>query len=217
MIKQRFLNNMEFRIPVTFSGLQKLKKKSKSFLPLARKKGSNLSKYFKNIDLDLNGEEYLAICFRNSAIAFVISLIISGLILFLFKIKIFYLLAIVIGILFAIFIFSVQVNYPKVYNTRKQKNIEKNLIPALEDMLVQLNSGIPLFNILVNVSSSGYDELSEEFKKAAKKINVGVPQVEVLEELGEKNSSIFFRRTLWQLSNGMRSGSDISIIMKESI
>jgi len=95
--------------------------------------------------------------------------------------------------------------------------MEKNLIPALGDILVQLNSGVPLFNILVNISSSDYGELSEEFKKAVKKINAGLPQVEVLEELGEKNSSIYFKRTLWQISNGMRAGSDISVVISESI
>jgi pilus assembly protein TadC len=50
-----------------------------------------------------------------------------------------------------------------------------------------------------------------------KKINSGMPQIEVIEELGEKNPSVFFRRALWQISNGMRAGSDISIIIRESI
>jgi len=35
--------------------------------------------------------------------------------------------------------------------------------------------------------------------------------------LGEKNSSLFFRRTLWQISNGMKAGGDISIIIHDSI
>jgi len=90
-------------------------------------------------------------------------------------------------------------------------------MPALEDMLVQLNSGVPLFDILVNISSSDYGEISNEFKRAVKKINAGMPQVEVLEQLGEKNSSIYFRRTLWQISNGMKSGSDISEVIKGSL
>ena len=73
------------------------------------------------------------------------------------------------------------------------------------------------FNILVNISSSDYGELSEEFKKVVRKINAGLPQIDVLEQLGENNSSIFFKRTLWQLSNGMRAGSDISRVIVESI
>ena len=74
-----------------------------------------------------------------------------------------------------------------------------------------------MFSILVNISASDYGALSTEFRKAVIKINTGRTQVEVLEELGEKNSSVFFRRTLWQISNGMKAGSDISIIIRESI
>ena len=84
-------------------------------------------------------------------------------------------------------------------------------------MVVQLNSGVPLFSIMINISSSNYGKLSDEFKKIVIKINTGYPQIEVLEEAGEKSSSLFFRRTLWQISNGMKAGSDVSIVIKESI
>jgi len=83
--------------------------------------------------------------------------------------------------------------------------------------MIQLNSGIPMFNIMANIASSGYGELSVEFRKAVTKINAGMPQLKVLEDLGDNNSSPYFRRTLWQLSNGMRSGSDISAVIDESI
>ena len=128
-----------------------------------------------------------------------------------------FLISLILAFILSFFVYANQRAYPRIYNTRRIKNIEKNLIPALGDMLVQLNSGIPLFSILVNISSSSYGELSEEFKKAVKKINAGFPQMEVLEELGETNSSIYFKRTLWQISNGMRAGSDISIVIDESI
>jgi len=84
-------------------------------------------------------------------------------------------------------------------------------------MLVQLSSGVPLFSILVNISTSSYGELSEEFKKIIRKINAGLPEVEVLDEVGEKSSSILFRRVLWQISNGMKAGSDIFIVIKNNI
>ena len=70
---------------------------------------------------------------------------------------------------------------------------------------------------MVNISSAGYEELSGEFKKAVRKINAGFPQIEVLEELGEKNVSLYFRRTLWQISNGMKAGSDIALVIRDSI
>jgi len=126
-------------------------------------------------------------------------------------------LAAVLSIVFALFVFVARLMYPKLYSARRQKDLERNLLSALDDMLVQLNSGVPLFTILVNISSSDYGSLSDEFKSIVRQINAGVPQAVVIEQAGEKNPSIFFRRTLWQISNGMRAGSDISIIVKDSI
>jgi len=127
------------------------------------------------------------------------------------------LFGILVGIAFSFFLFFSQIVYPYIYVSKRQKNIERNLIPALSDMLVQLNSGIPLFSILVNISSEDYEELSKEFKKAVKRIGAGEPEAMVLDDLGRKNPSSFFRRTLWQISSGMKSGADMSIVIQESM
>ncbi|MCU0642182.1 MAG: type II secretion system F family protein [archaeon] len=209
---------MIFKIPFTFSSPEILKKKSRFISSrLKHKKTSRLSDYLRNSDASLTREEYLAICIRSFLITFISLYIIFSTLCFFIGASAFCLVALAISLPIAGFMLFSQLMYPKVYSTKKQKDIEKNLIPALEDMLVQLNSGIPLFTILVNISSSGYGELTTEFKRAVKKINSGMPQIDVLEELGEKNISPYFRRTLWQISNGMRAGSDISIIIKESI
>lgn len=210
---------MEFHVPFSFAtSLDKLKKRSlflKKFV--GHKKSSKLKEYLANSDVSITREEYLAICISGFLVSFVIFLILSSTILLLLAVKNSILFAFLLSLIFSTFVFFSRYIYPKVYSTRKLKEIDKNLIPALEDMLVQLNSGIPLYSILVNISSADYGALSEEFKKAVKKINAGLSQAEVLEEIGEKNLSIFFRRTLWQISNGMKSGSDISIIIEESI
>lgn len=209
---------MIFKIPFTFSNIERLKKRAKPFIPLFKhRKESKLAEHLKSCDIPLTREEYLAICLRSSLIMFLSCYVLFSTIFFVANLNLFFLIALPIALAISAFAFFSQVLYPKVYSSRKEKEIEKNIIPALEDMLVQLNSGIPLFTILVNISSSEYGELSSEFKKVVKKINSGMPQIEVLEELGEKNSSIYFRRTLWQISNGMRAGSDISVIIKESI
>ena len=209
---------MKFQIPFTFSSPEKLKHNSRFFVQFFKhKKDSRIGEYLKNIDIALSRQEYLSICTRTAVIFFSIVFILASTAFFIFNVKYFYFISIAIALPIALFAFFSQAIYPRAYSARKEKDIDKNLIPALEDMLVQLNSGIPLFTIMVNISSSGYGELSSEFKKVVKKINSGMPQIEVIEELGEKSPSVFFRRTLWQLSNGMRAGSDISIIIKESI
>jgi flagellar protein FlaJ len=173
--------------------------------------------YLENANVDMTREEYLAIVLRGTIFAFFISLVSLTTIFFILSLSNPFLLGFVFCLLITFGVFAMQAGYPALYDSRKQRNIEKNLVSALNDIYVQLNSGIPLFSILVNISNSDYGELSVEFKKAIKKINAGVPEIQVLEEMGEKNASPYFRRALWQLSNGMRAGSDISIIIKESI
>ena len=100
---------------------------------------------------------------------------------------------------------------------KRIRAIEKNLMPALQNILIQLNSGVPAFNILVNISSGKYGDLSKEFGKAVREINAGKSQVDALEEMATNNPSMLFRRAIWQLVNGMKAGGDISAVMAEII
>lgn len=209
---------MKFHIPFTISRIQRLKQRSHLVsLWISRKRHSKLEEYLITADVPLTREEYLGTSFISFAITFIIVYLLATTALVITNTSNTFVLGLGIAALAGLFIMFSQLVYPKVYASRRQKNIEKNVIPALEDMLVQLNAGVPLFNILVNISSSDYNELSVEFKKAVKEINAGRPQVEVLDELGKKNSSQYFRRALWQISNGMKAGSDISIVVKETM
>jgi archaeal flagellar protein FlaJ len=207
---------MEFKIPFTFSDTIKLKKRSSFFISRVKPK-KKADENFKKLEFGLTREEYLGICNRSFVINFFSLFVLSNIILFFLSINIYYIYSFGIAILFSGFVFFSQMMYPRIYMSRKQKEIEKNLLPALEDISIQLNSGISIFNIMVNISGGDYGALSEEFKKAVKKINAGVPESEALNYLGKLNSSVFFRRTLWQMSNGMNAGSDMGIVIKDSI
>src|SRR3989344_2401121 len=80
-----------------------------------------------------------------------------------------------------------------------------------------LISGFPLFRILFNISESDYGEVSEEFKKITKEINSGASQIETIEKYGKLNTSEYFRRVLWQISNSMRAGGDMGVVIGEGI
>lgn len=209
---------MKFQIPFTLAPLDKLKNRAKIFSPFtSKRKNLKLQKVLDHSEIPLTEREYRMISIRGFVNAFLIIFIISTTSLVLANIQNPFLLGGALSLLSAFFVMTSQRLYPFVYDKKRIKNIERNLIPSLQDMLVQLNSGIPLFNILVNISSSDYGELSKEFSKAVKRINTGDPEVDVLEDLGESNASLYFKRTLWQISNGMRAGSDISIVVEESI
>lgn len=208
---------MDFKIPFTYSSLDILKKRNRNFSKFFRRKSSSLEAYLNNSDSNLTGAEYKAIYIKTFIFCLIILSTIFSTILFFLSIEKFYLYGPAGGFTVSIFILFSQISYPRVYISRKTANIEKNLIAAMQDMLVQLNSGVPIFRILVNLSGSGYGEVSNEFRKAVREINSGKPQIEAVESLGNRTNSLYFRRVLWQISNGMRAGSDMSIVIKEGI
>ena len=209
---------MKFKIPFAGSNIDRLKKISKPYYKKIRQRpDAKLSIYLKSSGAPVKREEYLGICRRSFLNLFFILLFFSFILLWIFNKMNFYFLAIGGSLLFSGVLFMNQRAYPKIYFLKRQRDIERNLIPALEDISIQLSSGIPLFSILVNISGSDYGELSVEFKKAVQKINAGEAEVDVLEALGESNPSNYFKRVLWQLSNGMRAGSDMLGVIQDNL
>jgi archaeal flagellar protein FlaJ len=212
-----------FRVPFSLFPPYVLKKRAHNFLWI----GEGLEKIFpkmgntlKQAEVEYTVKEYLSMCFFASLSFFVFSLVfvITGLIvLFLSEIKEALMLGLILSLIITFCVFILQIAYPRIYANRRIKDIEKNLIPALQNILVQLNAGVPLFDIMVNISKSDYGEISREFTKAIKEINGGKSQVEALDEMVALNPSLFFRRAIWQIVNGMKSGADLSNVIKEII
>jgi archaeal flagellar protein FlaJ len=208
---------MEFKIPFTFSNIEILQKRSKPFMANIKDKETKLSNYLENSGTRIRRRQYLAICRRNLLINTVLfSTIITSLMVFLGG-DLFYIQGLLIALLISGFIFLNQINYPKIYSSHKARDLEKNLIPALQDILVQLNSGVPIYRIMVNISHSDYGEVSKEFTRITSEINSGTSQIEAIEKAGKLHLSKYFQRVLWQISNGMRAGNDMSIVIRESI
>lgn len=123
-----------------------------------------------------------------------------------------------VGLVMAVLVFVQLVAYPKIMVKKRVRLIESNLIFALRNMLVQLKSGVSLFNSLCLIAySKRYGELGAEIKIAVDKINSGVSEEDALRELGDKNPSSYLKKVIWQVVNGMRAGSDISDVLQESV
>jgi len=205
------------KIPFSFLPIKVVKGISNSFLSI----GDSLERFFpklneelKQTDSPFNAKEYLTMCLISN---FIFSLFLVVVLLFPLKImnvQKAVLSSIIVTIILNFFIFLQQVTYPKIKINKKSRELEQNLLPALQDISIQIKSGIPLFNVLVSISNGNYGAVSLEFKKIVKKINSGISQIEALEEVTKNNPSPFFRRSIWQLINGMREGSDIAKVIE---
>lgn len=159
-------------------------------------------------EYNITAREYLAICFFISSALFIISSLILTFILSLGT-KEFLSFGPIIGIFIGILSYVQLVAYPKVIVNRRVRDLERNLLFALRTILVQIRSGVPIFDAFVSIATGKYGQISDEFRIVIEKSRAGVPVVDTLEELAIRNPSLFFRRAIWQLLNAIKSGSDI--------
>ncbi|MBN2067849.1 MAG: type II secretion system F family protein [Candidatus Diapherotrites archaeon] len=122
-----------------------------------------------------------------------------------------------IGVVMAFLIFVQTVMYPKMIIRKKMRSIELNLVFALRTILIEIKSGVSLFDSLNVVSRGNYAALSDEFRKVVESINTGTPEEEALEELGDRNPSHFLRKVIWQIVNGLKAGADVSSVLSETV
>jgi flagellar protein FlaJ len=107
--------------------------------------------------------------------------------------------------------------YPKLIIGKRVADIEKNLLFSLRHLLIEIRSGISLYESMVSISNSNYGALSAEFRKVTKRMSVGVSDIKALEEVMLKNPSINFRRALWQVSNSIEAGYNLADTLEELV
>lgn len=167
----------------------------------------------KQAEVKIESATYGAIIFVLAGFYFIFAVIVT----YIFAIRLSPENAIVaplaVGGLFALLVVVQLIFYPKVLIKKKVRDVERNLVFALRTILVEIRSGVTLFDAINIVAEGDNGQVSKEFKKAVGKIETGTFQNDALEEMGENNPSLYFRRVIWQLVNGLKAGSDISIIM----
>ena len=113
-----------------------------------------------------------------------------------------------IPIIFFVFFFYM-LKFPKVKISKKEKEISKEIVFAGRHLVIELESGVPLYNALINVSKN-YEVVGSYFKEIIDKVDLGTNIEDALTEAVEYIPSNDFRRLLWQILNSVRTGSDIS-------
>jgi len=159
-------------------------------------------------NIDLYPKEYASIIIFSSLFYF---FLLTPLIFWIGLVagKVDFFLPFAISSIFSTFVFFYLMKFPKLISTRRIKKLERDLLNALQHILIEVKSGVPLFNALIGISE-GYGEVSDEMKKVVKEINAGKAEIKALEEASLRNPSLYFRRAIWQITNAIKAGSDIS-------
>ncbi len=189
--------------------------------------GKKLSKIFFNLkydlikaDINVNDENYLTASF--------FSAIVYGIIFFSLIYGLFYLknqaivpengvIALLAGIVSFLLLFLLHVNYPKILANQYAKEIDSSLIFALKSMLIQVTSGVSLFDSMINVSKAKYGTISTELSKVVKDISAGESEAKALEKLALRTKSEQLKKTSWQLLTSIRSGASLQGALKSVV
>jgi pilus assembly protein TadC len=171
----------------------------------------------KRSGIGIPAEQYAGMCIFSALFYSVIFFIIALFAATKFELKPEVPLSLGVGLVFGAFIFTSTIKLPKAIITRRVMAVEKDVIPVVRDMIVQINSGVPLFEIMVNISNGKYGAITTVFKKAVKDITAGKSQTKVLEEIAESTPSTLFRRTLWQVVNATKIGAPIVNVLEDSL
>ncbi len=210
------------KIPIIPLPMDKAVKISRHFL--------NWGEFFSNMfprlafeleqaEFDFEPREWVALGFFTALFYFTMlfGLLFTLITVARFPIQTALIIAFPVGFVIGITSFLYVVFYPKLTINRKIREIEKYLPYALHHLLIEVRSGVPLFNALVSIAESKYGLLSEEIKKAVDEISTGKSEVAALEMLAMRNPSLYFRRVLWQMINSLKSGADIGATIKNIV
>lgn len=114
------------------------------------------------------------------------------------------------------FIFGFMINSPKAKIKRKVNDVEREIVFAGRFLLIELSSGLPLFDALLNVAKS-FKYIGKYFKDIIDRAEIGKPLDVAINDVIETTPSENFRKLLWQLMNALRTGADVSVALNSVV
>ncbi len=117
-----------------------------------------------------------------------------------------------LGLLFPAFFgafFFILMYRPMVLIKKRMRDLDREVLFAGRFLLVKIHSGRPLLNALIDASQS-YGVASKYFKELVDDVNMGTPIEQALENAMKFSPSSKYRKILFQISNAIKIGIDVS-------
>lgn len=115
-----------------------------------------------------------------------------------------------VGFAFLAIFYMLHMIYPSILIKKIAVREDKDLLFALREIMLGVNSGVPLFDSLKNVSLGNYGYVSDDFVLVVKQIESGYSEKEALKSLVLRTESEYLRRALWQMVNALESGASMT-------
>ena len=113
-----------------------------------------------------------------------------------------------IPVIFVVMFFYM-IRLPDLKISKREREISKEIVFAGRFMIIELESGVPLYNAMTNISKN-FKIVGKYFKEITDKVDFGTSMEEALNEAAEFIPSNDLRKILWQIINSIRTGSDVA-------
>ncbi|MBD3388467.1 MAG: hypothetical protein GF416_05295 [Candidatus Altiarchaeales archaeon] len=105
--------------------------------------------------------------------------------------------------------FFVLLRYPKILSFKRAELVDRDLVYALKDLLLNISAGLSLFESIKKISDADYGFVSRDMKTVVENTKQGMPLDDALEDLALKTSSEHMRNALWQTINAVKAGASV--------
>jgi len=111
-------------------------------------------------------------------------------------------------ICFLLFFFYL-LKIPDVKIMKKESGISKEIVFATRFLIIEIESGVPVYDAFVNVSKI-YPVVGTYFAAIIDKVNMGTSMEDAMNEATELVPSADLRKILWQILNSIKTGADVT-------
>jgi len=107
------------------------------------------------------------------------------------------------------FLFYYLVKIPEMKIRQKEQGIAREIVFASRFLIIEIESGVPVYNAFVNVARV-YPIVGSYFSAIVDRINMGTSMEDAMNEATELVPSGDLRKILWQILNSIKTGADVT-------
>lgn len=107
--------------------------------------------------------------------------------------------------------------YPTIQLKKIAQMTDNELVFALRELSLQIESGVTLYNAMLNVAQGSYGYASRAFATTVRDINNGVPEKKALERMALRSHSEYLKKIVWQLLTALDSGAPLNDTLRKIV
>lgn len=115
-----------------------------------------------------------------------------------------------LGFIFFLLFFLLHAIHPGLIKRKIATRQNKDLLFALREIVMSIDSGVPLYDAMKAVSAANYGHVSKDFSRVVKKIEAGAFERDALQAMAIESENEYLRRAAWQIVNALETGSKVS-------